>query len=108
MYQKSLFIGQVLADVGVKRPATQDVDNSSEQLSLETISQLDADVIFVIESNPAEAKYQALVDTPLWHQLRAVQNERVYAVPFDLWIGGWTINGAHAVLDQIEIYLLAE
>ncbi len=108
MYQKSLFIGQVLSDAGVKRPATQDVDNSSEQLSLETISQLDADVIFVIESNPAEAKYQAIVDTPLWNQLRAVQNGRVYAVPFDLWIGGWTINGAHAVLDQLETYLLAE
>ena len=108
MYQGGLFVGQVLAAAGVQRPANQAVDNSSEQLSLETITELDADVIFAIESNPEQSRYQELVDTPLWGQLRAVQNERVYAVPFDLWIGGWTIIGANRILDDVERYLLPE
>ena len=109
MYQGGAFIGQILAAAGVQRPANQqETDSNATQLALETITELDADVIFAIESNPTQSRYQELVDTPLWGQLNAVQNDRVYAVAYDLWIGGWTIIGANRILDDVEQYLLGE
>ncbi|MEM6430585.1 MAG: iron-siderophore ABC transporter substrate-binding protein [Deinococcota bacterium] len=106
IYQKLIFAGSVLEDAGVTRPSHQDKEQRSEQISLEQVDLIDADILFTVSANPDESMLAELQQNPLWSQLRAVQTEQVYAVPFDVWIGGWTITGANLILDEIEQVIL--
>lgn len=106
IYEKQIFAGSVLADAGVTRPPYQDKDERTEQISLEQIELIDGDVLLTTAANPDESILAELQANPLWSQLRAVQTEQVYAVSFDIYIGGWTITGANLILDDIERYLL--
>lgn len=107
IYEKQIFAGSVLADAGVIRPAYQAKDERSEQISPEQIELIDGDVLLTVAANPAESILPQLQANPLWNQLTAVQQERVYPVAFDIWVGGWTITGADLILDDVERYVLA-
>lgn len=108
LYQeRGHFAGEVLFDAGVVRPENQRGEGQVK-LSLEEITEIDADVLFPMISNPEDSMYDDAAANPIWQQLRSVQNGQVYEVPFDLWVGGWTIIGAHHILDQLELYLLGE
>ena len=100
----SSFAGQILDTAGVPRPPVQaDGEGKSfVEVSLEQISMLDGDVIFVITVD--EALQQRFEEQPLWQQLRAVQTGRVYAVD-QHWFSG-NVLAAHAILGDLERYLL--
>lgn len=106
IYGPEIFAGSVLADAGVARPPHQAEIARSEQISLEEIPRIDGDVLFPIAANPQESLLHTLQENPLWSRLQAVADDRVYPVSFDVWIGGWTITGAHLILDDLERYLL--
>ncbi|MEM7347720.1 MAG: iron-siderophore ABC transporter substrate-binding protein [Chloroflexota bacterium] len=106
IYQRQIFAGSVVEDAGVTRPPQQDKDQRTERISLEQVEMIDGDVLFTVAANPEESILAELQENPLWGQLKAVQNEEVYAVSFDIWIGGWTISGANLILDDLEQYLL--
>jgi iron complex transport system substrate-binding protein len=114
VYLKKTFVGATIEELGLQRPPSQDrapenfVDNF-ENLSLELIPQLDADVIFWMQLDEQEgAGIQQAMRHPLWAQLNAVRQGRVYEVPFDVWAGGWNITGAHRLLDDLFKYLVEE
>jgi iron complex transport system substrate-binding protein len=103
---RSSFAGQILDAAGIPRPPVQ-ADGQGKpfvEVSLEEMSALDGDVIFVITVD--EALRRRFEEQPLWQQLRAVQAGRVYAVD-QHWFSG-NILAAHAVLDDLERYLLSE
>jgi len=110
LYAKDIFIGTILDDVDLSRPPSQNRNVPVIDISKESIQQADGDVIFMwtYGSNEqlAESAQSALVDLktdPLWQQLNAVKQNKVYVVP-DYWIGAGPLS-ANAVIDDLFEYL---
>jgi len=116
IHTKYHFAGQILDEAGLRRPAAHDVDDPEKtliQLSLEQLPQIDADVIFYVvaggghDPQSTQLLIQQVQQNPLWTQLRAVQNKRVYQVDESYWlIGG--VDAANAILDDLFKYLVEE
>lgn len=106
LYMKDSFCGYILEQVGLPRPPAQAKDKFFETVSLEAVPAMDGDVIFYFEDNPQDSMAQQVMAHPLWQQLGAVQQERVYPVSFDTWFLGSGILAANAVLDDLFKYLI--
>jgi iron complex transport system substrate-binding protein len=105
LYMKASYIGGVLQDCGLPRPAAQDRNEWSELISLEQISDVDGDVIFVTEIDPQKTSYQEFINNPLWQQLKAVQSNQVYEVNYRYWIGGSGPVSTKLILDDLFHHL---
>jgi iron complex transport system substrate-binding protein len=121
LYLRDSFCGTVLQDAGLSRPESQNF-TASEALNLfnnqiqmsvgyELIEQADGDVIFIWTSEnnlqgnqTAQKKLNELQSNPLWQNLKAVKQNKVYIVP-DYWIGGG-ILAANAIIDDLFKYLV--
>lgn len=109
IYLKDSFVGTILEDAGLPRPPAQDQAGFVERISLEAIPQLDADVMFLIVSDPEQTKtLNQFTQSPLWSQLKVVQQNRVYPVSSDIWINGWNMLGAQQVLDDLFQHLIPD
>ncbi|MBF2048454.1 MAG: ABC transporter substrate-binding protein [Leptolyngbya sp. IPPAS B-1204] len=82
-------------------------------ISQELLSQADGDVLFLWKSDDdfaadagQDTPLRRLKADPLWSQLKAVQQNRVYEVPGH-WLGFGPI-AANAVVDDLFTYLLQE
>jgi iron complex transport system substrate-binding protein len=108
IYQKESFIGTVLEDAGLPRPPSQDVEEFAIlTASAEFIPKMGGDVIFVTVYGPEEeTTKQKITSDPLWQQLEAVQEGRVYQVSDDLWMLGIGYTAAHGVIDDLTRYLV--
>ena len=124
LYLADSFCGTVIADAGLSRPPSQNLTASEAgtlfgnqiqyEVSKEKIPEMDGDAIFLwtfghrdeIAQNAQYAKAQLKAD-PLWSTLSAVQQDQVYEVPGEYWIGSGPI-AANAVLDDLFKYLLEE
>lgn len=126
LYLKDSFPGTVIADAGLSRPASQNFTASEAntlfenqiqfdyEVSQEKIPDLDADAIFLwtfghqanIAQNAQSAKEELKAD-PLWSTLSAVQQDRVYEVPGEYWIGDGPI-AANLIIDDLFKYLIEE
>lgn len=109
-YVKSSLVGQVLEEAGVKRPPAQDVfleDSPRLSISLEELEKADGDVMFVygLEFTGTEVAFEQLQANPLWQELNAVENERVYVVPDSYWSFPG-IQGLDLLLDDFFKYLV--
>ncbi|MQA00238.1 MAG: ABC transporter substrate-binding protein [Dehalococcoidia bacterium] len=109
LYQRASFIGTVLEDVGLPRPAPQDVDDFALVISEEQIHLADGELIFVTWYGPAEDTTRAsFTSNPLWERLEGVQAGHVHEAPDDTWMLGIGIGAANVVLDDLERILLTE
>lgn len=109
LYRGSLG-GSVLEDVGLSRPPEQDKDGRTSLLvSFEFIPQMDGDVIFVISFMDEDSLdlVSQLKNQPLWSQLEAVKQGKVYPVDAEHWYG-WDIVRVNLILDDLFKYLLEE
>lgn len=82
-YGEKHFSGTVLNDLGVQRPRSQTGNFFYvENLSEETISDIDADILFFLTwgNEDDEKTLEKLKQRPLWRQLDVVQRDRVYFV----------------------------
>jgi len=101
LMQKKSFVGSILADAGLARPASQDVDDFAAEVGEEQIRQADADYVFVTSfsgGQPAKERFQR---NPLWKQLDAVKAAKVNDVRDEIWMTSVSIQGAHLVLDDL-------
>ncbi|VEP13351.1 Periplasmic binding protein [Hyella patelloides LEGE 07179] len=104
LYQRGSFSGEILAEAGLSRPPAQDSERLWREVSRERIQDADGDVIFVWSlGKEAEQALNQLQDDPLWSQLEAVQQGRVYEVP-GYWIGSGPL-AANAVIDDLFTHL---
>ncbi|WP_052849128.1 ABC transporter substrate-binding protein [Streptomyces avicenniae] len=104
LYGRENFIGSILADIGLGRPAITDdaPDGFAVEISPEQLDQADADVIYYTSYGSADASgEEAAVGGPLWDDLTAVQNDRAFAVDDDLWFLGIGYEAAEQILDEI-------
>lgn len=108
IYQKASFIGTVLEDAGLPRPASQGVDDFAiTNASAELIPEMGGDVVFVTTYGPEEdSTKEQITSDPLWQQLEAVQQDGVYEVPDDLWMLGIGYTAANGVLDDLTESLI--
>lgn len=102
LYQVDSYSGTVLADVGLRRPASQQAaDKAFVNVSVERIADADADVIFVTtfrdEAGVTDRTRTAFESNPLWGTLAGTKVEVQDAV----WMGATGILGAHAILDDL-------
>jgi iron complex transport system substrate-binding protein len=121
LYLRDSFCGIVLQDAGLSRPKSQDFTASEAtklfanpiQMSIgnELVEQADGDVIFIwtAENNPegnqtAQYKLEQLKSSPLWKNLKAVRENKVYVVP-SYWIGSGML-AANAIIDDLFKYLI--
>ncbi|WP_030056349.1 MULTISPECIES: ABC transporter substrate-binding protein [Streptomyces] len=102
LYAKSSYSGVVLKDVGLARPASQDVDQNIVEVSAEQINQADADLVFVTTADdPTKTKESEVQQTPVWQGLNAVKNGKVFNVPDETWMSGIGVQAADAMLVDI-------
>jgi iron complex transport system substrate-binding protein len=103
LYAQDNFIGTVLEDAGIARPAAQDVAEFSVTVSPEQIDKATGDVVFVgTYGDPAETDGPAVLGGPLWKRIPAVQAGEVHEVDDDIWFLGTGVGAAELVLDELE------
>lgn len=106
------FAGMILKEAGLQRPPTQAIvtEGGYTTFSLETMHpNADGDVLFTSywsDETGAQA-LKRLQHHPLWWQLAAVQQNRVYGVDRHIWRGS-NILAAFAVIDDLFRYLAEE
>lgn len=106
LYLKSSYIGYILQDIGLPRPASQDEDSFSAEISLEQVADIDADYIFITGYSQEDSDLATFMQSPLWTTLGAVQNEQAIPVDDAGWIAGLGIQAAHLVLEDLASYLV--
>lgn len=107
IYMKKSFIGTIIEDAGLPRPAAQDKDIFMEKATAERIPDLDGDVIFLLYYNKAQGEsLSPLMQNPLWQQLSAVKNGRVYEANDEIWGLGLGPMAAKLVVDDLFEFLV--
>lgn len=102
LYQKATFSGVILEDVGVARPESQDVDDFALEVGPEQIDLADADLLFVTAADiPENTEQEAAQDNPLWAEMDAVKNDKVFNVADEIWMSGIGIQSARLVLADL-------
>jgi iron complex transport system substrate-binding protein len=101
LMQKASFIGSILEDAGLARPASQDVEDFALEVGEEQIRQADGDHIFVTSYSGGQAAKERFLRNPLWKQLKGVKAGNVHDVADEIWMTSVSVQGAHLVLDDL-------
>jgi iron complex transport system substrate-binding protein len=101
LMQRTSFIGKVLSDAGLARPASQDVDGFSLEIGEEQIREADGDHIFVTSYSGGQPAKERFLRNPLWKQLGGVKAGNVHDVPDEIWMTSVSVQGAQLVLDDL-------
>ncbi len=101
LMQKQSFIGHILADAGLARPTSQDVDDFAAEIGEEGIRAADGDHIFVTSFSGGEPSKERFLRNPLWKELTAVKAGQVTDVADEIWMTSVSVQGAHLVLDDL-------
>ncbi|MFJ8868422.1 ABC transporter substrate-binding protein [Streptomyces sp. NPDC102473] len=108
LYAKASFIGTILQDVGLPRPANQQIDDLAAEISSENIDEADADWIFTGVYGDAKAtRRDTARANPLWRNLGAVKAGHAQDVPDETWYLGLGVTSANLVLDDLRADLVA-
>lgn len=103
----------VLAEAGIRRPAyetTQGLD-FRKRPGWEELTALDGDILLYVVANGYDpqgddALAAKVAANPLWQMLPAVAAGRAWRVQRSQWMGFRGVASAHAVLDDIERFIL--
>jgi iron complex transport system substrate-binding protein len=90
-----------LAQLQVSKGANVSYNN----VSLERVDLLESDAMFIALDPGAKENFQKYQNSPLWHTLNVVKNNRVYTVDSGYWVFG-SILSANAILNDLDKYLL--
>ncbi|MEJ4112816.1 ABC transporter substrate-binding protein [Corynebacterium kroppenstedtii] len=103
LYANGSFPGVILKDLGVTRPAQENVPALKVNLSDENIDKVSGDrVLYSGYGDPGNAQLRKVVDGPLWGRVPAVGKGRAEKVSDDTWFLGLGPLGANRVLDDVE------
>lgn len=98
---KASFIGTIIDDVGLPRPAPQDQDVFMEEGNLERVPDMDGDLIIISRFGDEHGHLEQIMDSPAWQDLRAVQTDNVHEVDDSYWMLGIGIGAAQLVIDDL-------
>lgn len=97
------FGGSILADAGLRRPAAQDFDDTSTDISLETLDRAAGDWIFY----GVQGRDSEITGSSVWTALPAVASGRAVAVDYETWFLNAGPAAARSVLTDLERALSA-
>ena len=107
IYSRESFIAELAREAGLRMPASFDELEAWNTMSLENITMLTSDKLFVMVRNERESgAFRELSASPLWQTIPAVQNDAVEVVNWNVWVAGWNIVGANLVIDDLFYYML--
>ena len=105
LYQKASFSGVVLDDIGFERPKSQssvDPDVNMLDVGPEEIDKAEADLVFVAAADsPDKTEEKDVTSNPVWKDLKAVKDDKVFTVPDETWMSGIGIQAADKMLADI-------
>ncbi|MFB9279330.1 ABC transporter substrate-binding protein [Cohnella cellulosilytica] len=94
-------------DLGLAAPGmTAGAGNTSLPIPLETLPNLRADHLFVLEDDSNLQLADEFRSTPIWRGLEAVRENRVYTANTTLWVGYYGPIAIGRVLDEVAAALL--
>ncbi|WP_368733175.1 ABC transporter substrate-binding protein [Streptomyces alkaliphilus] len=105
LYGRENYIGTILEDLGLGRPAIVDEapDGFAVEISPEQVDLGDGDVIFYTSyGSPENSGESAAVGGALWEGMDAVRENRAFAVEDELWFQGIGYTAAGIILGEIE------
>lgn len=106
LYGNKSLIGVILRDVGLPRPAMQDVDDLAVEISPENIDQADGSVIFYSSYGAPDATGESTVtESSAWNALPAVAAGRARRVDDGVWFLGLGPTGAMRILEDLRAML---
>jgi iron complex transport system substrate-binding protein len=107
-----LFVGQLLKQLGFKStPMADQLTNKphSDALSLENLSRIDGDLLFLATLNPDGQKaLEQARQQPAFSRLNAVSTNRAFSVDGQIWSSGSGPLAAQVILDDVEKALSAK
>lgn len=107
IYSRESFIAELSREAGLRMPASFDELEAWNTMSLENITMLTSDKLFVMVRNERESgAFRELSASPLWQTIPAVQDDAVEVVNWNVWVAGWNIVGANLVIDDLFYYML--
>jgi iron complex transport system substrate-binding protein len=77
-------------------------------LSVERLSTLRAEHIFLVVDTDSEAYWQRVSDTPLWQNIPAVKRGSVHRVAAGTWIGGEGVLANEAIIRDVLAVLVPQ
>ncbi|NLU82038.1 ABC transporter substrate-binding protein [Rhodococcus sp. HNM0569] len=96
------FAGQVLSDVGVRRPADQRLTDAVDADISNDIARAEGDLVYVVLSDDASKEHgEQVMDGDEWQDLEAAVDNRVFVVDATVW-GGNGLTAARAVLTDVR------
>lgn len=105
LYQSNSYSGVVLNDIGFERPASQvsnDPEVTMKDVSPEEIDQADADLIFVTSADVDDkTQKRQVTSNPVWKDLTAVKDGKVFEVPDETWMSGIGVQAAEQMLADV-------
>ena len=102
LYANQSFIGTILHDTGLPRPAVQNVDDLAVEVSPEQIGKADADYLFYATYGPEDKSDTGTVTNgKLWRGLGAVKSGHSARVNDETWYLGLGTNAADEVLNDL-------
>lgn len=104
LYGNDSFIGTILADAGLPRPKTEDIDELAVEISSEEITRAEGQwLLWGTYGDPKSTEQAAVVDGPLWGEVPAVADGGVVKeIDDETWYLGLGVEGADLVLDDLE------
>jgi iron complex transport system substrate-binding protein len=92
-------------DMGLKPGPNVPEDEWNQPISLEALPDFDADHIFLLDDSQglgsgSEAGIPELLDISVWKNMKAVQQDQVYTVDYDLWFQTWGPIGYEAMIED--------
>jgi iron complex transport system substrate-binding protein len=102
-------VGSLLDQLGLGRPAPQDIDteptNPFVPMSAEQLTDHDADVVIVLSG--AAYPTEPLMESPLWNTLGAVKTDSIAPVAAEPWFSA-NAYGVSWIVDDLRAILLGE
>jgi iron complex transport system substrate-binding protein len=104
--RENSFASAILKELGILNPLFEESDNLDLAISEEVLPEIDSDVIFIAPLQQDDRAFiNELKKKPLWSQLKAEKQDRVYLVDFSVW-RGLNFFAAQKVLDDVSKYLI--
>jgi len=105
IYARSSMFGPLLFEqLGLSPDPAMPIVMSSggwDVLSVERLSTLSAEHIFLVVDPDSEAYLRGVAETPIWRNIPAVKHKHVHRVASKTWLGGEGILGCEAIIDDV-------
>ncbi|ETX13422.1 hypothetical protein OCH239_10595 [Roseivivax halodurans JCM 10272] len=104
---------EIMREAGVRRTdyeTTDDPTLSMKRPDWEEIAELDGEVLLYVvggtNASDSDGRHEEVLENPLWQMLPAVRSGNVHRVDHGHWMQFSGIDSAHAVLDDLERYVI--